>query len=264
MSATQDARLSALDRVLDTQNPSAPLAEELFSVVDVVEKQPALRRALTDPSTSVEARGQLVSALFGGRVSLDAQVVLREAAKLRWSTGSGFAAALERQAVRALLSAAQSEAALDEVEDELFRFGRVVSGDDGLRSALADRDTSLQGRQELISDLLAGRVRSFTLALARRAVVARNRTYDLTLANYLTLASDVRQRAVARVVVARPLTPEQADRLRLALSRQLAREVNLQVSVDPTVLGGVRVVVGDEEIEGTVAGRLTEAERQIS
>jgi F-type H+-transporting ATPase subunit delta len=264
MSASQDARLGALDRVLDNQNPTESLAGELFSIVDVIEKQPALRRALTDPSTGDEARGQLVHALFGGRVSADAQAVLGEAAKLRWGSASGLASALERQAIRAMLTAASTVGALDEVEDELFRFGRVVTGDGPLRSALADRSTSVLGRQELISDLLAGRVHSSSLALARRAVVARNRTYDLTLNHYLVLAADLRRRAVARVVVARPLTADQADRLRTALSRQLSREINLQVTVDPTVLGGVRVVVGDEEIEGTVAGRLTDAQRQIS
>ena len=70
--------------------------------------------------------------------------------------------------------------------------------------------------------------------------------------------------AIAVVTVARALTVEQAERLRAALSKQVGREVSLQVTVDPAVIGGVRVQLGDEVIEGTVAGRLDAAERQLN
>ena len=111
--------------------------------------------------------------------------------------------------------------------------------------------------------MLTGKADEATIALARRALRGAERTVGRTLDSYLALAAEERNRAIAEVTVAVPLTAEQADRLRAALSRQVGREVGLQVNVDPAVIGGVRVRLGDEVIEGTVAGRLAAAERQL-
>lgn len=263
MSALAEARLSTLDRVLDAQPVTEGLADELFSVVDALAAQPALRRALTDPGVPEEARAQVVAALFRGRVSDAAVAVLTEATRLRWSTTGALAGALERQAVRALFTVAQREGRLDEVEDQLFKVGRLVAGHRDLRAALADRRSPADGRQQLLASLLDGKVSSLVGRLARRAVLARARTFDLTLEGYLKAAADLRRRAIATVEVARPLSDEQTARLRTALSRQVGRDVNLHVVVNPAVLGGVRVSLGDEVIEGTVAGRLADAERRL-
>lgn len=263
MSALAEARLSTLDRVLDSQPVSEALADELFSVVDALAAQPALRRALTDPGTPEEARTQVAQTLFRGRVSETAVTVLTEATRLRWSTAGGFTSALEREAVRSLLSVAQGNGQLDEVEDQLFKVGRLVDGHRDLRATLADRRAPVEGRQQLLGSLIDGRVSSVVGLLARRAVLARARTFDLTLEDYLKLAAGLRQRAIATVEVARPLEEHQADRLRSALSRQVGRDVNLRVVVNPDVVGGVRVTLGDEVIEGTVAARLADAERKL-
>ena len=99
------------------------------------------------------------------------------------------------------------------------------------------------------------------MALARRAVVARERTFAHTIEGYVDLAAEQKNRVVATVRVARPLDADQRRRLQAALARQVGREVVLQEVIDPDVLGGVRVELGDEVIEGTVAGRLDEARR---
>lgn len=264
MSASSEARLSALDALLDDQRADESVAEDLFSVVDALSEQSALRRALTDPTTPDEARAQLVGALFTGRIGDEALRVLSEAAKLRWGTSGALAHALERQGVRALLIAAHRDGVLDDVEDELFRIGRVVESDRRLRAALADRRVALDPRADLIGGLVAGRARPATLRLARRAVAARERTFDRTLEGYLTVAAELRRRAIATVTVARPLTADQYDRLQAALSRQVGREVTLHVVVDANVIGGVRVSLGDEVIDGTVAGKLHDAERKLA
>ncbi|MFT4296483.1 MAG: F0F1 ATP synthase subunit delta [Micropruina sp.] len=264
MSNLLQTRLSELDGVLDSVQATPQVADELFAVVDLLDRQPALRRALTDPGADSGAREGLLQALFGHRLSEAATTVLRAAAGERWGTPSGLAAALERQAVRAVLSTAQQAGALDTVEDELFRFERLVAGDAGLRAAIGDRTAPLEARRRLVGDLLTGRADAATGMLAARAVGARERSFELTVAGYLTLAAALRQRALAKVVVARPLTPEQHDRLAAVLSRQLGREVSLQVVIDPEVIGGVQVTVGDEIIEGTVAGRLHDARRQLA
>lgn len=264
MSAAAESRLKALDAVLDRQPASEALADELFAVVEAVGAQPALRRALTDPSTPDEVRSQLTQSLFGERVSGSAVAVLTEAARARWGTAGSFTAGLERQGVRALLRTAQDAGQLDELEDQLFKVERLVDGNPELRRALGDRRTPIEGREELLVGLLVGRVLPGVIRLAKRAVAARQRTFDLTMQGYLKTAAEVRERAVATVTVAQPLNADQEERLRAALKRQVGRDVNLHVVVDPTIIGGVRVTLGDELIEGTVAGRLTDAQRKLA
>lgn len=264
MSAATEARQAELDRILDAQEPDRALAGELFAVVGLLESQPTLRNALSDLTASADARERLASDLLESQVSASALAVVQGAAGLRWASSGGLTAALERQGVRSLLRTAQVAGQLDRVEDELFRFSRIVVGDRALRATLEDRTASVPGRQQVVADLLHGKALEITEALAQRAVRASDRTVELTLEAYLRLAADQRRRAIAEVTVARPLTATQAERLRVALSAQVGREVSLQVSVDPAVLGGVWVKLGDEVIEGTVAGRLHAAERQLN
>ncbi len=284
MSSGADRRLSDLDDVLDdafepsgrsgvlgaivdaVSGPSAPpdpagVADDLFAVVDALDANASLRRALTDPSTPESGRRQLARSLFDGRVGEIASAVTGAAAAMRWPGGRTMAAALDRQAVRAQLKRAEQDGELEETEDELFRFARTVESTPELRNALADRATPVPGRQQLVSSLLDGRATRTTVALARRAVRARERTFAHTIESYVTQAAAQKNRVVATVRVARPLTEEQTERLRASLTRQVGREVAIQVVLDRSVLGGVRVELGHEVIEGTVAGRLHDVRR---
>ena len=237
------------------------LADDLFAVVDALGSSVALRRAVTDPGASPQQRQELVHGLLDGKVSRTAVNVVVEATGMRWSGGQTFVAALERQAVRAQLLTADRSGVLDETEDELFRFDRLVESDPELRNALSDRTMPVAARQDLVGELLAHRATAPTVALARRAVAARERTFAHTIESYVQLAAAQKNRVVATVRVARPLDDDQRRRLQAALARQVGRELVLQEVVDPDVLGGVRVELGDEVVEGTVAGRLDEAQR---
>jgi F-type H+-transporting ATPase subunit delta len=276
MSLGDDARLGALDTVLDDEisggkglvdrvlNRPAPietLATDLFGVVDALQGSVALRRALSDPGTPEQARRQLAHGVLDGKVSKAAVNVVAEAAAVRWAGARTFVSAIERQAIRAELTKADAAGQLEETEDELFRFGRLVASNPEVREALADRAMGLEHRQELVQDLLRGKVTDSTVVLAQRAVLARERTFDHTLEEYVNLAAEQKNRLVATVRVARPLTDEQLDRMRSALARQTGRPVTVQVVLDEQVLGGVRVELGDEVIEGTVAAKLEEARR---
>ena len=237
------------------------LAGDLFAVVDALDSSVALRRAMTDPSTSEQGRRQLVHDLLDGKASRPAVRLVAEAAALRWTSGRALAVALERQAVRAQLINAEGAAELENTEDELFRFARIVEANPELRNALGDRSVALSRRRELVGELLAGRATEATVVLAKRAVgraSARSRTPSRASSPWRRRSEN---RVVATVRVAQPLTAEQRDQLRTSLSRQLGREVAVQEVVDPDVLGGVRVELGDEVIEGTVAGRLEQARR---
>ena len=264
MNAAAEARSSELDRVLDAQSLSPELASELFAVADLLGGQAQLRNAMADPTVSDDRRSEFATGVFGSRIGAPATAVVAAAVGLRWGTASGLVAAIDRQGVRALLGHAHAEGALDTVEDELFRFGRTVVADQALRRALDDRSAPVALRQQLVSDLLAGRANDNTVSLARRAVSAAKLSFETAIGGYLTLAAATRARAIATVTVARPLTQEQKERLQAALERQIGRQVNLHIVVDPSVIGGARVQVGDEVIEGTVAGRLAAAEKQLT
>lgn len=264
MSGNAEARQHALDRVLDDQQPTATLAEEMFAVSDALGGSPSLRRALTDQGTAVEARLNVVRALFGGRVSPQAMAVLEQATRLSWASSGSLTNAIERQGVRAVLGEADRNGTLDDVEDQLFRLGRTVDAHPELRVALADRRVDLAGRRHLLDDVFGARVLPATRTLAHRAIEARKRTFDLTLEGYLQTAAELRNRSIAVVEVARPLSDAQSARLKTALTRQAGRDITLNVVVNPAVLGGVRVSIGDEVIEGTVAGRLSDVRRKLS
>ena len=261
MTVATDARLSSLDRMLNDSQVGDGFASDMFAVVDALEASPTLRRAVTDPGTPESARRALVHGLLDGKVDKAVVDLVAEAATLRWAGGRTFAAALERQAVRGQLVAADRRGELEDTEDQLFRFARFVESDPELRNVLADRAIDRSRRQELVGELLRGRATDSTIVLAKRAVAARERTFAQTIEGYVTLAAAQKNRVVATVRVANSLTEDQRDRLVAALTNQIGRQVTIQEVIDPDILGGVRVELGDEVFEGTVSGRLEEARR---
>jgi F-type H+-transporting ATPase subunit delta len=263
MTVATDARVSSLDRMLDDSQVGDSFSADLTAVVDALEASPTLRRAVTDPGTPESARRALVHGLLDGKVDAAVVDLVAEAATMRWAGGRTFATALERQAVRAQLTVADRRGELEDVEDQLFRFARLVESDPDLRNVLGDRAIDRSRRQELVGELLSGRATDSTIVLASRAVAARERTFAQTIEGYVTLAAAHKNRVVATVRVAKPLTDDQRDRLVAALTNQIGRQVTIQEVIDPDILGGVRVELGDEVFEGTVSGRLEEARRHF-
>lgn len=239
--------------------------EQLYSVAVLLDSSSALRRAVSDPSRSGEDKASLVSRLLSdqvGDLALDAAVsVVRE----RWSAGRDVADALEQLGTQALLASAQADGALDRVEEELFRFARTVDASRPLASALGDRTAADGQRASLVERLLDGRAHPVTTALVRQAALApRGRTIETALGDLLDVAAARRRRLVAVVTAAVPLNARQLERLEAALSAQYGRTVVVEVSIDPAVVGGVRVAVGGEVLEATVSSRLDEARRALT
>ena len=169
MTVATDARVSSLDRMLDDRQVGDTFASDMFAVVDALEASATLRRAVTDPGTPENARRAFVHGLLDGKVDNAVVDLVAEAATLRWAGGRTFAAALERQAVRAQLTVADSRGELEDVEDQLFRFARVVDSSPDMRNVLADRAIDRSRRQELIGELLRGRATESTSVLAKRS-----------------------------------------------------------------------------------------------
>lgn len=255
------SRLNELNGVLDAGQLDPATAGQLFDVTDAVATSSALRRTLSDPALEPQAKAGLVQNLFGGRVNEQALAVLKRAAELRWPSSSAMVEALDRQGVSAALHGANNRGALDEVIDQLFRFGRLSQSDPDLQAALNDRRAPLQARRQLVGNLLVDRADPVTIELSTRALSAPGRSFAHALDSYLAIAADLRGRTVARVTVARPLADDQEQRLRESLSRTAGRPVDLQIDVDPSVIGGARVALGDQVIDGTVSSKLTEISR---
>lgn len=259
--------LADLDELLGPASPeqASTLAVELFAVVDLLDGQVRLRRVLADAASPAQARSQVVTDLLGGQLGADARHVVEQVVAARWSAAVDLVDSLEQLAVRAAAASAEGSGSLGEVEDELFRFGRLVQGDAGLREALGDPALPGGRKAELVHELLAERAQPVTVLLAERAVLApRGHGVAARLEAFAELAAARRSRLIAQVRVAVPLSQEQTERLRAALAAAYGHPIQLNVEVSPDVLGGVEVVVGDEVVDGTLATRLEAARRRLA
>jgi len=240
------------------------LSGELFELTGLLDLEGPLRRALTDPSRSGDDRAALARAVVGERVGPESLDLLVWAVHARWSSPRDLADALELLAVDALVAAAEKADRLDAVEDELFRLGRIVAATADLRAALSDRSAPLSSRGGLVESLLEGRVADETRRLVHQAVVApRGRTFERIMTEYVQLAAQRRDQLVATVTASVPLTEEQRGRLGAALARIYGHDVHLNIDVAPSIVGGIRVAIGDEVIDGSVVSRLDDARRRL-
>jgi F-type H+-transporting ATPase subunit delta len=241
------------------------LADELFAVARLLDGQLTLRRALTDPAGSADDRAALARRLFGSRLSAEGVAILEGMARLRWSHPIDLVDAAMELATEASLSAAEARGELESVEDELFRFGRIVGGNRGLARILNDRTAPAEGKAALLDRLLSGRVSPVTEQLLRNVLTGPHvGSAQQAIERLSEVASRRRGQSVARVTSAVALTPTQEERLTDVLTRFYGRPVALQVTVDPSVLGGLIVQVGDEVIDGSIAHRLEAAGRRLA
>ncbi|MBF9067477.1 F0F1 ATP synthase subunit delta [Streptacidiphilus fuscans] len=241
------------------------LSDDLLDITRVLDHEAGLRRTLTDPAAPGQAKADLVTNLLQGKVGADAIDLLSGMVRSRWAAGRDLADATEQLGALALIIGADKANALDEVEDELFRFGRVVAGNVELRSALTDNAAGNEAKAALVRNLLDGKARAATIALITVLVTQpRGRSLESGLEEYARLAADRRGRVVALVTSAVPLSDAQKQRLATALASLAGRQVHLNLDVDPAVLGGVRIQIGDEIIEGTIAGRLDTASQGLA
>jgi F-type H+-transporting ATPase subunit delta len=264
MRGASQQSLARTREVLAGVTASAELGTELFSVARLLDGNGALRRALTDPARPQGARTALVEQLFGGKISAQAVEILTAAVSGRWVSGRDLGHALDQLSVEADVAYADNAGTLDEVEDQLFRLERVVTVERALSDKLSDRTLPVPARQGLIHGLLQGKADPTTVRLAERAVDGRGRSFIASLRAYQVAAAARRSASIATVRVATDLSEADRTRLAEALGRQYGRDIQLNVIVDPEVVGGVRVDIGDEVIDGTIAARLDEAQRRIA
>ncbi|GAB2706967.1 F0F1 ATP synthase subunit delta [Kitasatospora kifunensis] len=248
----------------NTSVDAAKLAEELSAVTALLDREVSLRRVLTDPARSGQDKADLVNSLLGRQVSGATLDLVSGLVRSRWSGSRDLVDSVEQLAAYGEVIAAEQAGKLDDLEDELFRFGRIVSGSHELRAALTEPKAGAVAKTELIKKLLGGRAQAGTVRLVTSLVThPRGRSLEQGLESFAKLAADRRGRVVALVTTAVPLSDGQRERLSGALAKLYGRPVLLNIDVDPTVVGGVRVQIGDEIIDGTVSSRLDGARQAL-
>ena len=253
---------------LDATVSTAPVAElagdELFAVVRLLDSEHGLRRALSDPTKYSREKAAVARRLLHGKVSATTEDLVAEAATARWSTPGDMADAIEQLAIEALTLSAQLGGTLDDLEDDLFRFSRLVSGQPALREALIG-PASPPAKQRLLAALLSGKVSQPSLALITQVLThPRGRSPQAALDLCAQIAARRREELIAVVRVATELTAEQRRRLASTLAATYGKGIHVNVVHDPAVIGGISVQIGDELIDGTAASRLAAVRRRLA
>lgn len=240
-------------------------SRDLFAVAALLGREPHLRSSLTDPSTPVETKAQIARAVLGGRIGEASLEIVAEAVRSRWSRSADLADALELLGAEATFARAEAAGDLDRVEEELFRVSRLLESDPNLRHTLVDQYLPLEARTGLVRTLLGERADPITTRLVEHLVGSlRGRRLEEALASFMVLAAQRRSETVAEATSAVALTAEQEARLSAVLTRVYGTRIRLQVVLDPTVIGGMVVRVGDEVVDGSVLHRIEQARRAFA
>lgn len=238
---------------------------DLLAVAGVLGGEKTLRQTLADSGQPVELRAGIARSLFEGRIAATSLAVLTDVVSARWSNDADLVDGVEQLGAQAAFTVAESDGTLDRVEDELFAFGRAVDESPELQLALTDPSVPPARKGDLVRDLVGGTAApASTALLAHAAGNLRGRRPAAAVAELARLASDQRRQVLAEVRSAIALDVDQHTRLAAALTRLQGRQVRVNVIVDPEVVGGIVVRVGDDVIDGSVSSRLEQARRALS
>jgi ATP synthase F0 subunit b/ATP synthase F1 delta subunit len=242
------------------------LADELGSVVTLLVAEPSLNKHLAEPTDNPAPKVRLVETLFSGKIGGPSLDILKTAVSQRWSTEANLIDAVEHIARVALLKRAETAGEIDDVEEELFRFGRMLDAEPRLAALLSDYTAPADDRIALLDKVLDGESspNDTAAALLRQTVGhLRGERADEAVIDLAELAVARRGEIVAHVSAPVELSDAQRTRLTEVLTRIYGHPVSVQLDVDPEVLGGLSIAVGDEVIDGSIASRLSAAETQL-
>jgi len=259
-------RFRTIAKNLDNKALSA-LSGELVAVARMLDSEIVVTRYLTVPAEDAAPRVRLIERLVSGKVSDATLDVLRAAVSERWSANSDLVDAIEHISRQALLEVAEREDQVDEVEEQLFRFSRILDAQPRLSILLGDYGTPVEGRIGLLRKVLdsaSGKVNPIASALLTQTVeLLRGEPAEVAVKFLAEVAVARRGEIVAEVNAAAELSDAQRTRLTEVLSRIYNHPVTVQLQVDPELLGGLLISVADEVIDGTLSSRLAAAEAQL-
>jgi F-type H+-transporting ATPase subunit delta len=254
------AALDAAIKGVDASKAST-LSAELFFVADVLHTNIAVRRALTDSSRDDKSKSVFLSELLASKVGALTLGIATQICAMRWSAPKDLVLVIEQLAIEAEASSANIAGELDLVEDQIFTASRAIAGSAELRKALTS-DAKL-AKATLVSEILKGASSSTVKLVSQLANTWRGRSIESGFADYAHALAARRNRVIALVRVAAPLSPAQQKRLSTALNTQVGQPVRINIEIEPTVIGGVSVKFADELVDGTVSNRLAGAARAV-
>jgi F-type H+-transporting ATPase subunit delta len=255
---------TALDAAVKGVDASAAsaLSSELFFAADLLGSNISIRRALTDPSRDGKAKETLIKDLLGKKVGAASLSLLSEISSLRWSGAKDLVQVIEQLAIEAEASAANIAGELDRVENEMFVVSKTISNSSELRKAF--KSDAHDAKAQLAADLLKNASGSTTRLVTQMVNSWRGRSIESAFADYQWALAARRNRVIALVRIAAPMSQAQQDRLGAALDKQVGQPVRMNIEVDPAVLGGVSVKFADEIVDGSVSNRLAGAARALA
>ncbi|GAA1162298.1 F0F1 ATP synthase subunit delta [Nesterenkonia sandarakina] len=268
MAAVTTESLASVQKELASTLAQADLevARELFAALDVLDSSAGLRRSLTDPSREAQDRAAMARSLFGGKVNSTTAEVLTALVSRRWSKERDLGDAVEVLAVAVVVVQAEREglAGLEKLETVLLDFRRTVSSSHEVQRALTDPQAKPEAKQKLGAALSPSASAEARLLIDRAVTSPRGLRPAQLVKRFTEQIAARQQRWIALVTVAKELDPSYMERLRASLDRYFGRELKLDVVVDPAVVGGIRVQVGDEVVDSTVATKLNDLDRRLA
>jgi ATP synthase F0 subunit b len=242
------------------------VADDLASVAKLLARESILTRHLADPADDPAPKVGLLETLLEGKVGDTALELLKAAVSGRWSSDANLVDAVEHVARLALLVRAEREDIAGDVEEQLFRFGRILDAQPRLATLLSDYSAPAEGRVKLVRDVLesGSGVNAATVQLLSQTIeLLRGERADEAVLDLAELAVARRGEVVAHVSAAANLSDAQRTRLTEVLTRIYGHPVSVQLHVNPELLGGLNIAVGDEVIDGTLSSRLLAAETKL-
>jgi F-type H+-transporting ATPase subunit delta len=260
-SASRQALRAAVDQLIATPGVTVAVGAQLLTVGRAVEDSGQLRAILADPSVVPEQKSRLVAQIFPG-LSASATALVDTMVASRWSNGDELLDGFEQVGIRAI---AQGDSHSAVIESELFDFARITAGDAPLELALGSKLADPKGKAAIVQQLIGSKAHAGTVAIIEHLVSSpRGRRIGEMLAGAADIVAAAGSRRIATVTSAAPLSAAQQKRLAAALTKQYGSDIQLHLVTDPTVVGGARVQVGDDVIDGTIASRLADLKLQLA
>lgn len=240
---------------------SVATAEQLFAAGRALAQSAQLQSTLADPAISPAEKAKLISGVFGKKLSADANKLLAGLVAQRWSSQNDLLAGIEDVALRA---AAISGGASASIEGEIFTFERAVASDAELELALGSKLGDPAAKGALAAKLLGKKASPQTVVIITSLVQApRGRRIGALMAHAAAVVADQAGSSVANVSSAQPLAASTVKELSTTLAKQYGRKVYINAQVDESLIGGVRVQVGADVIDGSISARLTQLKLEL-